>query len=240
MLRAYVLAGGLGTRLRARLGALPKILAPFGDGTFLEAELDWLAGCGVNEVVLALGVRAQAVTERILVRAAGATPKVAWTVDPVPLGTGGALALAARDEERTFIAVDGDVLADVDLVALLERHRQADAALTIACHRAEAGGDHVAVEFEGDGTVVAVGGRAARGESWAADGVFVCEPALLAVVPTGRPSDLEAEVLPAALRARLRVAALGFRGRGFDIGTPAGLDRAAREWRRGRGGKAAE
>ena len=229
-MRAYVLAGGLGTRLRDRLGTLPKILAPFGERTFLDAQLDWLAELGVNEVVLALGVRADPVIDRVRVRSASALPIVRWTVDPLPLGTGGALALAAREETRTFLVVNGDTLAEVDLVALLELHRQRGAAVTLAAYRVSDASARGALDIEGDGRVTAFREKAKGGEAWVSGGIAFCEPGVLAFIPHGKASSLESDVLPELVRAGQPVYAVRERGRMFDIGTPAGLDEAQRHW----------
>jgi mannose-1-phosphate guanylyltransferase len=227
VIRAYLIAGGLGMRLRARLGSQPKALVALGDTTLLDAQLEWLLDCGVNEVVLALGVRAQPVVNRIRVRGAQAMPKVSWTVDPVPLGTAGALALAARDEKRTFLAVDGSVLAELDLVALLDLHRERAAEVTLALYRAEEGAP--AAELDKDGRVLALAVGGAR-EPWTPGGIALCEPSLLALVPRERPSDLEAEILPAAVAAGRAVYGLLCRGRRFVLDTPESVDRAARGW----------
>jgi NDP-sugar pyrophosphorylase family protein len=230
MLRAYVLAGGPGTRLRARLGNQPKVLVPFRDRSFLDVQLEWLAGCGVNEVVLALGLRAEPVLERIRTRAAEAVPKVSWTVDPLPLGTGGALARAARDETRTFLAVNGDTLAEVDLAALLGLHEASGAVATLACYKVADTAGRRRVEADREGRVQALGGPAAGGEGWVGGGLCLCEPEVVAAIPQGRPSSFEDEVLPGLVAAGRAVRALRCRGRCHDIGTPAGLARAEREW----------
>ena len=229
-MRAFVLAGGLGTRLRERLGTLPKVLAPFGERTFLDEQLDWLAECGVNEVVLALGVRADPVIDRVRVRGADALPIVRWTVDPLPLGTGGALALAARDETRTFLVVNGDTLAEVDLVALLQLHRERGALVTLASYRVADATGRGWLEIEEDGRVTAFREKARGGEAWVSGGIYFCEPGLREHIPAGKPSGLETDVFPELVGAGMPVFALRCRGRLFDIGTPTGLDDAQREW----------
>jgi len=228
--RAYVLAGGLGTRLRDRVGALPKVLAPFGERPFLDVQLEWLAECGVNEVTLALGVRAEPVIERVRVRGSEQLPIVRWTVDPFPLGTGGALAHSARDEKRTFLVVNGDTLAEVDLVALLEQHQRRGAIATLAAYRVPNAEARGTIEMENDGRVTAFREKEKTGEAWVSGGIYFCEPALLELVPKDKPSGLETEVFPRAVAEGLPLYALRAGGKLFDIGTPGGLDQAQREW----------
>jgi mannose-1-phosphate guanylyltransferase len=228
--RAYVLAGGLGTRLRDRLGALPKVLAPFGERPFLETQLEWLAEGGVNEVVLALGVRSDPVIDRVRVRGAEALPVVSWTVDPVPLGTGGAVAYSARDETRTFLVVNGDTLAEIDLVALLEQHKKRGALATLATYRVSDAKARGTVETGPDGRVTAFREKEKGGEAWVSGGIYFCEAALVSMIPRGKPSSLETDVFPQLVAEGLPLYALRCPGKLFDIGTPAGLDQAMREW----------
>jgi NDP-sugar pyrophosphorylase family protein len=228
--RAYVLAGGLGTRLRDRLGAVPKVLAPFGERPFLDTQLQWLAEGGVNEVTLALGVRSEPVIERVRVRGADALPVVRWTVDPVPLGTGGAVAYAARNETRTFLVVNGDTLAELDLVALLEQHKKRRALVTLAAYRVSDANARGTVEMENDGRVTAFREKEKGGEAWVSGGIYFCEPALLGTIPRGKPSGLETDIFPRLVAEGLPLYALRCPGKLYDIGTPAGLDQAQREW----------
>jgi NDP-sugar pyrophosphorylase family protein len=228
--RAYVLAGGLGTRLRSRLGALPKALAPFGDRTFLDVQMDWLASLDVGEAVMALGVRANPVIERIRVRAADAIPKISWTVDPLPLGTAGALRLAARTEDRTFLVVNGDTVAKLDLHALVTTHRDAGGPVTIACYKVSDASARGRVRIEGR-RAVAFEEKAGGGEAWVSGGIYVCEPSLLERIQPNKPSSLETDVFPALLAAGETIGAYKAPGKLYDIGTPEGLDEAQRGWR---------
>src|SRR6187401_1813598 len=94
-MRALVLAGGLGTRLKPRFGDLPKGLAPLGGRPVLARQIEWLVGHGVHDVVLCTGVGAEQV-ERELGAGASLGATLHYSVEPEPLGTGGALRHAAR------------------------------------------------------------------------------------------------------------------------------------------------
>jgi mannose-1-phosphate guanylyltransferase len=231
--RAVVLAGGAGTRIEPRLGARPKALAPFGGGLFIDAQLDWLAACGVTGVVFALGLGGNQIIEHLKRRAADAIPGVGWTVEPFPLGTAGALRAAACDARETFLVVNGDTLAEVDLAALLRLHRQRRALMTLAAFRVLDAAGSGRIEIALSGQVRGFREKTGAREAWVSGGVYLCEPAVLEAVARDRSCSLEEEVLPALLEARARVYALRCTGRFFDIGTPAGLDRAVREWCQG-------
>jgi NDP-sugar pyrophosphorylase family protein len=164
------------------------------------------------------------------VRGADALPVVRWTVDPVPLGTGGALAYSARAENRTFLVVNGDTLAEIDLVALLEQHKKRGAIATLATYRVADAKARGTVEADKDGRVTAFREKEKGGEAWVSGGMYFCEPALLGTIPRGKPSGLETDVFPELVAEGLPLYALRCPGKLFDIGTPAGLDQAMREW----------
>ena len=229
-MRAYVLAGGYGSRLRSRIGDRPKILAPFRGRPFLETQVEWLATAGVEEIVLCLGIAAEPVLEHLGTRAAGAGPRLRAVREAEPLGTGGAVAFAASGETERFLVVNGDTLAHFSLGHLWEWHEAREATVTLACYRVADVSAKGSVEIDDAGLVTAFREKAASGSGWISGGVYACEPAVLEHLPATRPLSLETEVFPALLRAGRRVAAWPAEGRIFDIGTPAGLDEAEEAW----------
>ena len=126
-MRAFILAGGLGTRLKPRFGELPKPLAPVGGRPFLARQLEWLAAAGVRDAVLCTGYGADAVRAALGDGAAlGVT--LQHSGEEEPLGTGGALQLAARFVTGPCLVANGDTLAPCDPWAL-ERARWESGAL---------------------------------------------------------------------------------------------------------------
>ena len=135
--RAVILAGGKGTRLRPFTASFPKPLVPLGDKPILEVVLRQLAAHGVKRVTLTTGHLAS------LIRAFITQNKYlneALTIDFVdettPTGTAGSLARVEGLEE-TFLVMNGDVLTDLDYRALVAEHKALGAALTIAAHHKE-------------------------------------------------------------------------------------------------------
>src|SRR5205823_7555957 len=118
--KAFILAGGLGTRLQPRFGTLPKPLAPLGGRPFLARQLEWLAGEGVRDAVILAGHGAEQLRGELGDRAGDVT--LAWSVESEPLGTAGALRLAAAHLEGPVFVLNGDTLAEGDPWAL-ERDR---------------------------------------------------------------------------------------------------------------------
>jgi len=226
-LDVLVLAGGLGTRLRAALGDTPKLLAPIAGRPYLAYLLDWLGRFGARRIVLGLGHLAQAVRDYL-----GRTPtpgfEIVPVVEPRPLGTAGAIRFA-RAALRTdpVLVINGDSLVDADLCALLRRHRAARAIGTILCTEVEDGGRYgrIALDEAGRITRFVEKDPSFRGPAIISAGVYLLSARLLDAIASGDAASLEEEVfarLPAGA-----LAALAGRYRFIDIGTPDSLARAA-------------
>lgn len=215
-----VLAGGLGTRLAGAVPDLPKALAPVGGRPFLEILLDWLEGHGARRVVLLLGHRADQIEAHL---AAHRRPGIefAFSIEPAPLGTGGALAFARdRFAGDPVLVVNGDTFVDGDLAALVAAHRAAAPAATMLCVEVPDAGRYGRVEIE-DGRVVAFCEKDATWRRPAAinAGVYLVSKALLARIPAGQPVSLERDIFEKLPRGAL-AAHLDRRARFVDIGTP--------------------
>lgn len=221
-----MLCGGLGTRLRAAVADRPKVLAPVAGAPFLHHQLRFLARVGARRVVLATGY----LGEQVEAWAAAHAPEgldVRCVQEREPLGTGGALAHAARATgiAEPFLALNGDTFFGGDPGALVEAHRRAGAEATLALAHVPDAARYGRVTFEAadEEAPVRVTGfaeKGAAGVGWINAGVYVLGPAVLAAVPEGRAVSLEREVFP-GLAARGALAALRFPGAPFlDIGTP--------------------
>ena len=125
-MQAIVLVGGEGTRLRPLTETVPKPALTLVDRPFLAYMIEWLAGHGVTEVVLACGFLPDVLREALAGEEERAGVSIAYVVEPERRGTAGAIRFAAdelgdRLDDR-FLALNGDVLTDLDLTALLQAH----------------------------------------------------------------------------------------------------------------------
>jgi len=226
-MKAFVLAGGLGTRLRPRFGDTPKALTPLGGRPFLAHQLEWLTRHGVREAVVCTGFGAEEV-ERALGDGRRFGVSLAYSVEPEPLGTGGALKLAQRFVQGAALVVNGDTLAPCDPWAL-ERARWEHGALgAVALYEVPDARARGRVECGPSGRIERFVEKDAsfRGPAWVNGGCYAFAPELWRRLPAG-PSSLEHDHLPRlAAEGRLR----GFRcaGEFFDIGTPEEWERAER------------
>lgn len=131
-----MLAGGLGTRLRAAVSDVPKPLAPVGGRPFLERLLDYWIGQGVRRAVLAVGYRHELI--RAHFGAAYRGCELEYSVESEPLGTGGALLLALpRLTSTPFLVLNGDTYFAVPLNALKQFHQSCSARATISLFRSD-------------------------------------------------------------------------------------------------------
>jgi mannose-1-phosphate guanylyltransferase len=221
-MQAIVLVGGEGTRLRPLTETVPKPALTLVDRPFLAYAIEWLAGHGVEEVVLACGFLPDVLREA-LGEGEGAGVRVRYVAEPRPLGTAGAIRFAAEqlgDElgER-FLALNGDVLTDLDLTALLAAHESRGARATIGLHRVPDTAAYGLVHSAEDGEVSAFlekTGERIPGEVNA--GMYVLDRSVLDMVPPGEQASIERDVFPRLAGDGLHGLLLD--GYWMDIGTP--------------------
>ena len=222
-MQAIVLVGGEGTRLRPLTADTPKPAVTLVDRPFLAYASEWRAAHGVTEVGLACGVLPDELREALGDEEHHAGVTIAYATEPERLGTAGAIRFAAealgdRLEDR-FLALNGDVLADLDLSALVRAHEKRGAQATIGLHPVEDSSAYGLVRCDDDGRVLEFlekTGEEVPGEINA--GAYVLERSVLDLVPAGRAVSIEREVFPRLVGDGL--CALLLDGYWMDIGTP--------------------
>jgi NDP-mannose synthase len=132
-MRAVILAGGLGTRLRPYTTVIPKPLVPIGDRPVLEHIIRSLAAAGVDRVDLCVSHLGQLICAYLANIDLPPRLDIALHWEQEPLGTAGALR-SVPDLDGTFIVMNGDVLTTIDYQALVACHRAQGATLTVAMH----------------------------------------------------------------------------------------------------------
>ena len=221
-MQAIVLVGGEGTRLRPLTSDVPKPAVTLVDRPFLAYAIEWLAAHGVTEVVLACGFLPDVLRET-LGEQEWAGVRITYVAEPEPLGTAGAIRFAAdalgdRLEDR-FLALNGDVLADLDLSSLIRAHEERGARATIALHPVEDSSAYGLVRCDEEGRVLEFlekTGEAVPGEINA--GAYVLDRSVFDLIPAGQAVSIEREVFPRLVGEGLHGLLLD--GYWMDIGTP--------------------
>ena len=219
----FVLAGGLGTRLRSVLGDAPKLLAPIAGRPYLAYLLDWLASFGARRVVLGLGHQAQAVLDYLRAHPPRSIAVVP-VVEPKPLGTAGAVRFA-RQELRTdpVLVMNGDSLTDADLCMLVSRHNRARARGTLLCAEVDDASRYGRVTLDRDGRIEGFVEKdpAYHGAAVVSAGIYLLSTPLLDEIAGGDAASLERDVFERLPAGSLTAVAIKLNF--IDIGTPEAL-----------------
>jgi mannose-1-phosphate guanylyltransferase len=220
--QAIVLVGGEGKRLRPLTDEVPKPALTLVDRPFLAYMVEWLGSHGVTEAVLACGFLPDQLRQA-LGEGEHRGVKLTYVTEPERRGTAGAIRFAAealgdRLDDR-FLALNGDVLTDLDLTALLRSHEERAARATIGTYGVEDSSAFGLVECDPEGVVLDFRektGKAVRGVINA--GVYFLEREVLDLIPAGREFSIEREVFPRLVGDGL--CALPLSGYWMDIGVP--------------------
>ena len=220
-MKAVVLVGGEGTRLRPITETIPKPLVPLMDRASLDHVLDHLARHGVHEVVLSSSYLEEPF--RAFVQGRHGDPAITWITETEPLGTGGAIvnALADLGGDETFLALNGGILTDLDLTAIVAMHRERGAAATIALTHVEDARPFGLVPTEPDGRVTEF--REKPAEPVPGDinaGTYVLEASALEGWPRGENASIERDIFPRLISEGRPVYGFVSDAYWLDLGTP--------------------
>ena len=221
-MKAVVLVGGQGTRLRPLTTTTPKPLLPIANRPFLERQLAWLEAAGVTEVVLSLGYLPDAFVAHFPEgRFGGIT--VRYAVEDEPLGTAGGIRFAADGIDERLVVCNGDVLTALDLPAMIRFHEERNAEATIALTQVKDPSAFGVVPTTSDGAVVAFVEKPPADKAptnWINAGTYILEPSVLQQIPLGITTSIERETFPRMLEDRRGLYAMQSDAYWLDIGTP--------------------
>jgi NDP-sugar pyrophosphorylase family protein len=220
-MRAVILAGGKGTRLRPYTTVLPKPLVPVAERPILELIMRQLASMGFERIDLSVGHLGGLIKAYLdsVELPPGLDVRFWW--EDEPLGTAGALR-AIDDLDQPFLAMNGDILTTMDYGELMRFHLAHDAELTIATHRQDVDID-LGVIHSDDGYVVSYDEKPTLHYD-VSMGVYVYDPEVLELIPGGR-FDFP-DVVDAMIGSERKVMSYAAPGVWFDIGTVGEHERA--------------
>jgi mannose-1-phosphate guanylyltransferase len=218
-MQALILAGGEGTRLRPLTYTVPKPVLPLAGRPHVAYVIDWLRGHGVDDVVISCGHLAGGMREPIAEMEAGV--RISYAEEPDPRGTAGAIRFAEELLGERFLVLNGDVLCDLDLTALMEMHGSREARATIALYPVSDPAGYGLVRRRDDGEITEFLEKPDSAEVDTDEinaGVYLLERSVLEEIPPDREVSIEREVFPKLVGNGL----FGLRLDGYwmDIGTP--------------------
>ncbi|HVB06883.1 MAG TPA: NDP-sugar synthase [Acidimicrobiales bacterium] len=223
-MRALVLVGGQGTRLRPLTYDIPKPMLPVAGRPIIARILEWLGRHGVCEATLSLGYLPQPFLDTFP-SGEVAGVRLRYAVESEPLDTAGAIRYAAAQSamsDERIVVVNGDILTDLDLGALIAFHEARGACASIALTPVEDPSAYGVVDKAADGEVLAFIEKPAPGAeptNLINAGTYVLEPEALAMIaPEGRVS-IERETFPQLVAAG-RLYAMESDAYWIDTGTP--------------------
>jgi NDP-sugar pyrophosphorylase family protein len=221
-MRAVILAGGEGTRLRPLTLSLPKPVVPVVDRPFLRHQLDLLSRAGVRDVVFSVAYRPERV-EAVFGDGRDHGVRIRYAVEGTPLGTGGAVKNAESLLDGRTVVLNGDILADLDLAAVIARHDAEGASATIVLAPVPNPSAYGLVETDERGRVRRFMEKP-RPEDIRTNtinaGIYVLETRVLDLMPAGEPYSIERAFFPALLARGDLVLGPVHDGYWIDIGTP--------------------
>ncbi len=203
MMKAVVMAGGEGSRLRPLTSRLPKPLAPVANKPVMEHIIELLRAHGIGEVVATLHYLADEI-ETYFEDGSAFGVTMHYVVEDSPLGTAGAVKMAEHLlGDDTFLIVSGDALTDMDLTALVAHHRATKASATIALQRVTNPLEYGVVVTDADGKITRFLEKPSWGEVFSDTintGVYVLEPSVLRRMERSKVYDFSKDLFPDMLR----------------------------------------
>ena len=218
-MQALILAGGEGTRLRPLTYTVAKPVLPLAGRPHIAYVIDWLVRHGVDDVVISCGFLAEGMRKALAELEPEA--KIRYAEEPDARGTAGAIRFAEELLGDRFFVLNGDVLCDLDLTALVSQHERTGARATIALHPVEDPSGYGLVHRKEDGEITEF---LEKPEPEQVDtdeinaGAYLLERSVLEEIPAGREVSIEREIFPNLIERGL----YGIRLEGYwiDIGTP--------------------
>jgi mannose-1-phosphate guanylyltransferase len=217
--QALILAGGEGTRLRPLTYTVPKPVLPLAGRPHIAYVIDWLERHGVDDVVVSCGFLAEEMKAALAELEPGV--EIRYAEEPEARGTAGAIRFAEEMLGDRFLVLNGDVLCDLDLSALIAQHESTGAQATIALYPVPDPTGYGLVHRREDGEITEFLEKPEPDQIDTDEinaGAYLLERPVLDRIPPDRAVSIEREVFPQLIGERL----YGIRLEGYwiDIGTP--------------------
>jgi len=220
-MKAVIMAGGEGTRLRPLTSNQPKPMLPMANRPMMEHVVQLLRTHGFDDIVVTVAFMANAIRS-YFDDGSEFGVRMVYATEETPLGTAGSVRNAQAQLDERFLVISGDVLTDIDLGAVVDHHVRTGALATIALKAVEDPLEFGIVITRDDGSIERFLEKPTWGEVFSDTintGIYVLEPAIFDFIPEGRPVDFSGEVFPAVLEEGRPLQGYVAEGYWEDVGT---------------------
>jgi NDP-sugar pyrophosphorylase family protein len=231
--KVFILAGGLGTRIRSLFPDCPKPLIPFHGKPFLQWQIELLAKQGFKEFVLCIGYLSEQIVEQFG-DGSSLGINIEYSIESTPLGTGGALKYAAKSIDNTIMLLNGDTYLNTNYVELVNRHQelvqqqQAIGSMSLVYRQDTDRYGSVSLteanqlaEFHARSPDLAPGLVNA--------GAYIFEPQILDFIPSNQQTSLEADIFGSIVQNQKNLYGIPIEGTFIDMGTVDGYEQLLTE-----------
>ncbi len=220
--QAVIMVGGQGTRLRPLTESCPKPILPVAGRPCIWYLMRSMARAGIEEIILACGYRPE-MMEGALGDGSDLGIKISYSYESEPMGTGGALKLVEDRLDPVFLASNGDVFADIDLRAEIDRHLDSGAEVTVALASVPNPWEFGVARVADDGSILEFREGMKEGETFSDQinaGVYVADKNVLERIPAGRFCDFSKEIFPEIISSGGKLMGYPLDGIWMDVGRP--------------------
>jgi NDP-sugar pyrophosphorylase family protein len=230
-MKAIVLAGGEGQRLRPLTQSRPKPLLPVAGRPCVDFVLRSLVNSGVKEIIITTAYMSDRLT-RAIAEGLGYDASIVYSFEGTPAGTAGSVKRVANFIDDTFVVAMGDVLVDLDVRPLIDFHRRSKSVATIALTEVDDPTEYGIVGLGKEGRIERFKEKPRPEEAFSKlvnAGIYVLEPEVLDLIPENVKFDFSKDVFPKILAKGLALHGMRIEGVWVDIGRPRDLIRASLE-----------
>jgi len=221
IMKALFLAGGMGTRLQPLTDNLPKPMVPILNKPLLERTMLNLKKSGISEVVISTCYHPEYI-EEYFKNGSKLDMKINYIVEESPMGTGGAIKMAEKYFDETFVVFNSDILSDINISKMIDYHKSKKALATIAVTDVRDPSIYGVIEYDQNGYALSFIEKPKPGVTTSKSinaGIYIFEPAIFDEIASDRAVSIEREIFPKLLNNNLKISVFQSGGYWMDIGT---------------------
>lgn len=226
-MRAVILAGGIGTRMRPLTYVVPKSMLPLGGKPLLELTIQYLKEYGINEVIICVAYLKKQIMDYFK-NGKSFGVKIKYAQADKPLGTAGQLKTAEKFIKNTFLAMNGDIITSLNLKNLINCHKRKRGIGTISIKNYEVKIPYGHITSDSRSSIRKFEEKPTLNIS-ANAGIYILEPEIFKLIPKNKDVSLETEVFPRLIREGKQLCSYYEEAYWADVGTLRDFERVDKE-----------